>query len=474
MLLREPSKEGVSGSSSSSSGGDENSSSERVAVVVVGVDHGDLDPSLGAFVLSSNPCAVVVETALCRKHGAETGTCLSLSSDDDAGGFGGSARWETSDGKQLENPSPFVEDSEEPHVTQCLTLAERLSSLPQGSPEKASLWNALSQHFAGEQLAYVAALSRGSRLVFGDREKRETVRRLFQNLTAADLDRAVAAQASSNTLESLTGSVAPPPPLGGGSYGKAYDVLVRERDAVICSVVAREVERQMMTRRGGSETDDGGDDDGDDDDDDDASSSASSASTSFPPDSPGSPRPVVVVVGKWHLAGVRSLWESGEWRGVLEEMGAAEDPSAALLPRRDPSLSPSEDLGLRRALVDELLRTTATAGSAEEVDPEAFGGPLTRSIGEGEAEAEAEANDEDEDAAQAAFALTTELYGTARMQLALLDSREEFDAVVSGWRCDFWEEVKPVREVRAANGGRGFDEELVMALRGLNYIFESR
>ena len=59
------------------------------------------------------------------------------------------------------------------------------------------------------------------------------------------------------------------------------------------------------------------------------------------------------------------------------------------------------------------------------------------------------------------------------MQLALLDSRQQFDAVVSGWRCDFWEEVAPVRNVRAANGGRGFfgDDE-ILALRGLNYIFE--
>lgn len=436
-------------------------------VVVVGVDHGDLDPSLGAFVLSSRPAAVVVETALCARHGAETGNCLSLSEEDEeSAGFGGGGRWETSDGEQMKPLSPFEAAEEEPHVAQCLGLALRLAALPEGSPERTAFWQALSQHFAGEQLAYVAALSTGSRLVFGDRPKRETVRRLCGRLSAAELDRAVAAQAARNTLESLTGGIAPPPnPSDGGGFGRAYDVLVRERDAAICAAVAREVEREearAVRARGG-----GG---GESDDDDDDASSSSSVSTSFPlsssnasKSSSSSTRPIVVVVGKWHLEGVRSLWESGEWRSVLEREQAE---AQTLLPARHPSLSAAEDLGLRRALVDELLSSTATAESAEEVDPEAFGGAFVVN-GEGDSEAE-------EAAARAAYALTAELYGTARMQLALLDSRAQFDAVVSGWRCDFWEAVGPVRGVRAANGGKGFfdERELVEKLRTLNFIFE--
>ena len=498
-----------SSSSSSSSSSDgassfEDKSAASAAVVVVGVDHGDPDPSLGAFILSSGPAAVVVETALCARHGAETGTSLSLLNEEDDGGSaglggfgggGGGARWETGDGEEMKPLSPFEAAEEEPHVAQCLGLAGRLASLPAGSPERTAFWQALSQHFAGEQLAYVAALSRGARLVFGDRPKRETVRRLLDGrvLSAADLDRAVAAQAARNTLESLTGGVAPPPSVAdGGGFGRAYDVLVRERDAAICSAVAREVVREEERAArcsggggGGGETDDG----------DDASSSSSSASTTFPPSasssssSSRSPRPIVVIVGKWHLEGVRSLWESGEWRSVLQreeeeeeeaaEEGERDDSAAAallLLPSRHPSLSAAEDLGLRRALVDELLRSTATADSAEEVDPEAFGGPfVAKKKGDAAAGgAGGEIDEEEEAAARAAYALTAELYGTARMQLALLDSRQQFDAVASGWRCDFWEAVEPVRSVRAANGGKGFfdEEELIEKLRGLNYIFE--
>ena len=468
MLLREPES-----SSESIESSELTSEKEEIAVVVVGVDHGDPDPSLGSFVLSSSPAAVVVETSLCARHGAETGTTLSLNLEDGSAGFGGGSRWEASSGEeeQEKTKSPF-EDQEEPHVAQCLSLAERLSSLPQGSPEKTAFWNALSMHFAGEQLAYVAALSTGARLVFGDRPKRETVRRLLCDLTAADLDQAVAAQAASNTLESITHSVAPPPPLGGGGFGKAYDVLVRERDATICSVVAKEVDRERRRRaalrNAGSETDD-----------DDGASSSSSTSTSFPaspsaPPSASPPRHIVVVVGKWHLEGVRSLWESGEWRGALEEEEAAaaggDDPRPRSPPRH-PSLSASEDLGLRRALVDELLRSTATAESAEEVDPAAFGGAFIKNGG-----GEGDDDHDDEAAARAAYNLTTELYGTARMQLALLDSRSQFDSVVSGWRCDFWEEMGAVRSVRAANGGKGFfdEEELVERLRALNFIFEAK
>ena len=466
--------------------GNAESGPSRVDVVVLGVDHGDPDPLLGSFILSASPAAVVVETALCGRHGKETGTSLSLAEDGSGAGFGGGggARWETKYCDEVaksaasDRKGEGEEEEEEPHVVQCLSLAERLSSLPDSSPERTAFWQALSQHFAGEQLAYVASLSKGARVVFGDRPKRETVRRLAEDLSAADLDAAVAAQASSNTLECLTGSVAPPPPLGGGRYGRAYNVLVRERDAVICSVVAAEVEREMARRRRGR-----GSGESVETDIDDASSSSASTSTSFAPShypSFSDPRPILVVVGKWHLEGVRSLWESGEWRRVLEDEEAA--AAAEAMPeegaggggggkhlasspaRRHVSLSAAEDLGLRRALVDELLWTTATAGSAEEVDPEAFGGAFINKGETGEEERE-------EEKAQRAFALTTELYGTARMQLALLDSRSEFDAVVSGWRCDFWEVVEPLRAVRAANGGRGFDEVLVMSLRGLNFIF---
>lgn len=38
-----------------------------------------------------------------------------------------------------------------------------------------------------------------------------------------------------------------------------------------------------------------------------------------------------------------------------------------------------------------------------------------------------------------------------------------------GWRCDMWEVLAPVRAVRPLNGGPGFDRDLVLDLRTLNF-----
>lgn len=38
-----------------------------------------------------------------------------------------------------------------------------------------------------------------------------------------------------------------------------------------------------------------------------------------------------------------------------------------------------------------------------------------------------------------------------------------------GWRCDMWDVLAPVRAVRPVNGGPGYDRELVLDLRTLNF-----
>lgn len=39
--------------------------------------------------------------------------------------------------------------------------------------------------------------------------------------------------------------------------------------------------------------------------------------------------------------------------------------------------------------------------------------------------------------------------------------------VCSGWGCDAWELLAPLRAVRPLNGGNGFDEEVAIDLRQL-------
>ena len=54
----------------------------------------------------------------------------------------------------------------------------------------------------------------------------------------------------------------------------------------------------------------------------------------------------------------------------------------------------------------------------------------------------------------------TEIYGSTRMLLAVL-SREELQRVCSGWRCDMYRILEPVRAVRPVNGGSGVDEDVL-------------
>ena len=41
--------------------------------------------------------------------------------------------------------------------------------------------------------------------------------------------------------------------------------------------------------------------------------------------------------------------------------------------------------------------------------------------------------------------------------------------VASGWRCNFYDVLEPVRAVRPVNGGCGYDEDLIQDLRLLHF-----
>ena len=54
------------------------------------------------------------------------------------------------------------------------------------------------------------------------------------------------------------------------------------------------------------------------------------------------------------------------------------------------------------------------------------------------------------------------------MLLAGLD-KAQLAEVASGWRCNFYDVLEAVRAVRPVNGGCGYDEDLIMKLRLLNF-----
>jgi hypothetical protein len=407
-----------------------------VPVYVFGTEHAAADPAVGAAILGCAPGAVVVETALSPGHGAARGVAIS-----------GVGDWPSADAPAATVATAAANPGAEAVVEQARGLAAQLaarlpatpSSLPSPPspagpaamdwdatpPGAAALWQALAGHFAGEQLAYVAALASGARLVHGDRPKHLTLARLARGGSLAELDTAVAAANAANyasIVEGGTDAPAPPPPEEQGR--SAFRALLLERDACLCATIAAE-----------------------------AAASAAAAAAAGGPGAHA--RPIVAVVGAWHVPGLVHLWEGGRWKAMVEEAEA--DPpteeawAAAEAAKTGGRLSPGAALGVGRALVDALLRFTATAdGGVGEVDPSAVAVP-------GGVEGEA------------AAAVTAELWGSTRMLLALLPP-ELLPRVASGWRKELDEVLAPLRAARPVNGGAGADEAALTIVRGLNFL----
>jgi hypothetical protein len=153
----------------------------------------------------------------------------------------------------------------------------------------------------------------------------------------------------------------------------------------------------------------------------------------------GEGRQVVGVVGASHLGGMRRLWAEGGWRALAA--AAAEAPAAR------GEGDPPEALGVRRALFDSFIRLSCTPSVSADVEATLPPPPP---------------------AAADAYDLALELYGNSRMLLAAL-GREALGEVCSGWRCNMWEVLAPLRAARPANGGSGLDQVLVEDLRALNF-----
>jgi hypothetical protein len=66
------------------------------------------------------------------------------------------------------------------------------------------------------------------------------------------------------------------------------------------------------------------------------------------------------------------------------------------------------------------------------------------------------------------YEAVTELYGSTRMLLAVLEIKE-LARVVSGLNCEFYDVLEPVRAVRPSRGGAGFDLDVINELRLLHF-----
>ena len=148
--------------------------------------------------------------------------------------------------------------------------------------------------------------------------------------------------------------------------------------------------------------------------------------------------------GQGHMAGVARAFQHEQW---LDR--------AALAALHDPGLPPIEDAaaaGARRGLLRSALGLCCSGEVLADFDAamDDAAGPL-----------------QDSDDLAEACGVTMEIYGSTRMLLAVLPL-SELEAVCSGWSCDMWDVLAPLREVRPVNGGSGCEVELALDLRMLH------
>eukprot|EP00892_Ulva_mutabilis_P000562 jgi/Ulvmu1/10506/UM064_0044.1 len=266
------------------------------------------------------------------------------------------------------------------------------------TPSQSAEWVEVKQRMYGEQLAAVAAMTASARLVYGDVPKSVTFQRLMHQCNCVDLDRSFGHRSAQNYATLLGKDL---PALEDDPVER---VLMTERESALCFSIDK------------------------------ACTEASASG-----------RSVVAVVGEAHLPGLKSLWDSGEWKRATCSTDwatcAFDAPPAAIVDEK------SAGLGVQRALAEAAV---GLRGSGLVVNA------MSRSLGP-------IPQDELE-----SYMITSETYGCCRMLLATLQ-RAMFDDVVAGRGCDFWAELQPLRDLRPVNGGPGHDLGLLIELRELNF-----
>ena len=358
--------------------------------LLFGVSHMTNNHEAAEYILRASPRAVVVETGLCKAHCEKRGTCFEFAELFAAIHVAGNAM-----------------DAEE--ALQFITRVAHQLRLEEKPLEASPFWQHAKTQLPAEALVYAAAFAVDARLVFGDRPKEVTYRRLVSTPTLAELDETFARQSARNYRlllpESHEHATLPEPDASADAFER---VCIEERDAVLAHTIYEEATMEGLP-----------------------------------------PGEVVAVVGSDHLAGVERLWKRMVTSGGADRASDAEID--ALL---DAPETARDDIGVRLAIMQRLLGLRCT----ESLVQDAF------------AALDADMNAlEGEDII--AFNATSEIYGNARMLLACAADDAVFDAVVGGvGKSDFREALEMMQKVRPANGGKGWTEEAIVWLRTVSAV----
>jgi hypothetical protein len=352
--------------------------------LLFGVSHMMNNHEAAEYILNSKPRSVVVETGLCKAHQERRGTVFNFSELFASIHMAGGA---------AEEALAFIT-----RVAHQLRLEEQPLA---GSP----FWAQMKTQLPAEALVYAAAFAVEARLVFGDRPKSTTYRRLVSCPTLKELDETFAKQSARNYRllvppDHPVATLLPPDPAT-----DAFErVCIAERDTILAHTIYEEAVLQ------------------------------------------GTPGAVVAVVGSDHLLGVERRWAEMVASGGKSKASAEEIEQLMTAPE-----TTRENIGARLAIMQRLLGLRCT----ESLVADAF-------------EAlDADMNTLEGDEI-IAFNATSEIYGAPRMLLAAAAEADDaaFDAAVgSATGVDFKKELEPMRAVRPANGGVGWSEEAIVWLR---------
>eukprot|EP00798_Chlamydomonas_sp_ICE-L_P005965 gene5965-5248_t len=368
----------------------EGSTVQRVAVF--GVKHTDPQPHIGEYILTEKPEVVVVETGINPAHSSVPGNGI--------------------DPKEI----PVTDDSQAFFVRMFAQVASQIKEHGGDEPVNHPVWDQVRCNYRGEQLAYIAAFTTGAKLIFGDRPKDITYRRLFSIPTVEDYDLAYGDHVCGQYRHLLGLPEAQYTP---SSMALAEKIMMQEREAIMCKVLQDACLGSLP--EGGLEV---------------------------PPAS------ISMVVGAGHLKGLENLWKTGQWKEMVGSKDVTQSPLMSApaaaeekVPNPFDPAGPGSRPGLRRGMMEAFMTMSVTQEVIQDM-ASVIGGVQPDEI-------ETVEN-------------IMEVYGSCRMMLACLP-RELLVQVVSGYKCDFYDELEPIRQVRPSCGGPAQTDAVVTLLRGLNF-----
>ena len=352
--------------------------------LLFGVSHMTNNHEAAEHILATRPRSVVVETGLCKQHSAARGTVFNFDELFASIHIGGA---------EVEEALSFIT-----RVAHQLRLEEQPLA---GSP----FWAHMKTQLPAEALVYAAAFAVDARLVFGDRPKETTYRRLVSTPTLAELDQTFATQSARNYRLLLPeNDPAFAVPRVSGENDAFQRVCIEERDTILAHTIYEEACAE------------------------------------------GIPGTVVAVVGSDHLNGVTL-----RWREMVESSGESRASASEIENLLTSPETTREHVGARLAIMQRLLGLRCT----ESLVADAFIAletDMNKLVGD----------------EIIAFNATSEIYGAPRMLLAAAGEadQEAFDcAVGSAKNGDFRETLAPMRAVRPVNGGVGWSEDALVWLR---------